>query len=1457
MSIKTYLFLRNCLLFLLLILFYQVKAQETFEFERLDSSDGLSDNEVLCIHQDKEGFMWIGSFSGLNRYDGNSFKTFRQENSDKTAITDLRVEKIDEDNFGHLWLKGFVGTYRMFDKSTHTTKVFPNEFGYYPTKANPKLFLHKDGFAVLALEEFGIFVIDTKEHPGALLGKFLFDEKILKNIIQIRSVYAKDLNNIWLSTSTGPLQLKINPVTSNYQYSYLAKSQNQRTQAKHYETAASLYFVAPEKGLLILDLATGATKIIESINGINLKKPLFVTGYQNKLWISTQDQGILGISDDGQELLFHIKDLHNSPLHNITRLDVTKKGDLWFYAAQHEEIVYYQPKNAKTRTFSFPTRQINLSSLLHFFEEDSDGNLWIGTAEDGLFFYDYSSGQAQNIRNNPKINTSLITNSTLSFKEDHNKTIWIGTKFGISKKSLKKNNFNLLVHNSNPLNQFDNSTNALYKDSYGNLWCGTRSNELYVYDSQLKLKHVFPNKERSSGFEYARTYSFCEDAKGRLWIGTKGEGLYYLDLKKHANNLNKAQFIHFSQNGLHNEFYDIVKDSQDRMWFASFDGGLHLLLEKNEQLSFINYNQFLDPYCPFSVQQGRCLLEDKQGKMWYGGVNGLISFNVDNKEQMPRNVNYYSSDSQNQNNAIAYSDVSSLYEDKEGIIWIGTNGGGLNSFHPKTKKINQYTTVDGLPNSIVYSTINDAKGNLWIPTENGLSKFNTNKNTFTNYTTADGLSSNGFTETKPFFLNNKLFLGTIKGVTSFSPSTIDANVSYPDILFTDFLISNTPIEPSSSGPLTQDINLTKSIVLEHNQNDFTCIFSTSNYNTNTKGSLEYKLENFNTDWIRTDKNSIVYTNIPPGEYKLKLRYSKVLEGLTSPQKELTIIITPPLWKTGWAYILYILLISVALYIIITIGTRIKVLRNSLKLKQELNDFKLQFFTKISHELRTPLTLIINPVKEIIRENTNLNSATKKYLDVAYNNANSLLRLVNQILDFRKLQIDKVQLQVSEVELVSFFYKITNNFNFVADRKAIEFKNTTNVSEHLYWIDPEKLEKVIINLLTNAFKFTAQKGKVSIQLLADNQSFTLVVEDTGQGMDQEQRAMLFERYYKVKSSYRSLFAQGAGIGLSIVEEFVKLHHGTIDVESEPEKGTKFTVSIPGQKKGYAKEDIAAQNIWMVGSESGIIEPQMESKTLQQQEEQPNKKAAHSILLVEDNEELLSMLEQKLCQYYKVYTAVNGVEGLKAVKKHQPDLVVTDVMMPLMNGIEMAKTLKNNFDTCHIPVIMLTAKSSNDDKVKGYDSGADSYISKPFDFDVLISRISNLQGQRKLLKQKFSNDVEFDARSVAIEKQDQEFIDTVISYVKDQMGNEDFILQDMYTELGFSKTVFYNKIKALTALSPNQFVRTIKLKEAGKLLKTSNLSISEAAFKVGYTDINYFRTQFKKQFKVTPSEFMKGA
>lgn len=1434
-------------------------SQTPFSFERIDSSDGLSDNQAICIHQDQEGFLWIGTMSGLNRYDGTSIKSVTQEYSEDSDLFDQRIMSIDEDDFGNLWLDGFAGSIQMFNKVTHEIKNFPVEFGYYPPSSSNGQYLHKDGFAVLAFKDLGVFVVDTKKN-GALIGKYLFDEETLSHNTYIKGVFAKDRNNIWVSTYSGPLQLNIDTQSSSYKFTHIVQPLNNTHNGTiAYQKNSSVYFAVFGKGLVIHNFEKNTTKIIDSVSGFDLKDIIHLSGHKDQLRISTSENNIMGVSLDGEALLFQENRFNNSPIGRVTNLFNDSDDNIWFRTLNHEGIFRYNPNNNKTSFFPFSFAKSELQSknnVIRFFKEDKSGNIWFGTTQDGVLFYNKESGLTQNITNNPKDNNSLISNSLQSIYEDQRHNIWLGTQFGISKINLKKKDFRSIIHHSNLVNQFDNKTDALFKDSYGNTWCSTFSGELYVYDNQLQVKQIYSNLKKQHGYTNAVIFSFCEDSKGRLWIGSKGEGVFLLDLKKFSNNLDDARFTHFLPEESSSEVYDIIEDSKQRIWLASYGKGLLLLIEKNSQFNFLDYNQFLDPFCPFSITQGRCLLEDKEGRLWFGGLNGLINFKVDEQEKLPISVNYFYYKKENKVKTITYNDIKSLYEDQYGMIWIGTYGGGLNSYDPATKNFNHYNVSDGLANNIVYATINDNQGNLWISTKNGLSKFNLNKKKFINYSTYDGLLSNEFTEAKPFHSDNKLFFGTIKGVSYLNSSDLDSLISYPDILLTDLYIFNKLVNVTNLGPLTKDINVCKTLKLDHTQNSFRLNYSTTDYNSSIKKSIEYKLENFDAQWFQSNKSpNITYTNIPPGEYILKIRFADVLDDISSPQKELSIIITPPFWKTNWAFLIYIALSISIFYIIINVITKIKVLRNNLKIEQEITDFKLRFFTNVSHELRTPLTLIINPVKEVITGNNNLSSTVQSHLKLAYNNANNLLKLINEILDFRKIQTNNAHLKVSEIEVESFFNKITSDFNFVAKTKDIVFETSSNVTEQLYWFDPEKLEKVIINLLTNAFKFTSPKGKVIINLNSAPSFFTIIVEDTGLGMNKEQRERVFQRYYKSDNINGSFFAQGAGIGLCIVEEFVKLHNGSIEVESQPNKGTKFTLTIHGQKERYRKEEIAEQNTWTVGSESRIISSQMENNTIEQKKV-GDAEAEHTILLVEDNKELLSMLHQKLCQYFKVYTATNGQEGLNALKKHKPDLIVTDLMMPIMDGIEMTRELKINFDTCHIPVIMLTAKSSNEDKVEGYGIGADSYVLKPFDFEVLIARIGNLLKQRETLKQKFNNDVEFDSRSVAIEKQDQEFLEAAITYVIDHMGDENFNLQDMYATLGFSKTVFYNKIKALTEQSPNHFVRTLKLKEAGKLLKSTNLSISEAAFKVGYSDVNYFRDLFKKQFKMTPSEYMKG-
>jgi DNA-binding response OmpR family regulator len=451
-----------------------------------------------------------------------------------------------------------------------------------------------------------------------------------------------------------------------------------------------------------------------------------------------------------------------------------------------------------------------------------------------------------------------------------------------------------------------------------------------------------------------------------------------------------------------------------------------------------------------------------------------------------------------------------------------------------------------------------------------------------------------------------------------------------------------------------------------------------------------------------------------------------------------------------------------------------------------------------------------------------------------------------------LQTNSIRLKVSENEVVSFFNQVTEDFRFVAEKNGLSYEKEANLSERKYWFDPEKLEKIIINLLTNAFKFTEPGGSVSIRLFAEAHQFSITIEDSGKGFAPDKRNKVFERYYKVERANRNFFSQGAGIGLSLIEEFVKLHKGQIDLYSEPGYGTRFKISIPGNKNAYTPDERAQSGNWTAGRESGNIARFYQSPKLSQPLPFPTA-SRHRILLVEDNREMLEMLAVKLHRHFEVLQAQNGREGLAIISQSPPELVVTDLLMPEMNGIELAKAVKSDFQTCHIPVIMLTAKAALENKVEGYETGADAYMTKPFDFEVLIARINNLLEQRKRLRQKFVDDLHMESRSVAIEKKDQEFIDSVISTVIDHLDNNQFTLQELYRELGYSKTVFYNKIKALTDLNPSQFVRMIKLKEAAKLLKATDLNISEIAYNIGYSDVNYFRIQFKKQFKTTPKAF----
>ncbi len=1456
---------KGFILFALLFFFSDLlSAQQPFTFERITTAHGLSDNQAIKIHQDKEGFIWIGTMSGLNRYDGKSIKTLHDDVGKGQSSYNQRIMGIQEDGSGNLWLFSFGGNIQMFNKATHAIQNYPNQFGYYPTSVNSQLFLHEDAFAVMAFNNLGVFVIDTRNNTSQLIGQYLFDEEVIKSGTYINSIFATDRNNIWLTTRSGPIYLQINPQTNESTFHRLALSEAIHDgNAGHFITDSKIYFPSYGKGMVVCDLISGSTEIFDIIEGVDIRYLTHIAGYGDHICVVTNDNSLLIVSNDGKNVLYHINQYKRTSLGTITNLFIDSKETIWFRSINFSGIFQLNPSLNKIDFFPCNFSNSELLSKIHiiiFFYEDSRGNIWIGTRQDGVLFYDKSKNSVTQITNYPNNPGSLISNGVLSILEDGIGDIWIGTQFGISKISRSNSAFKFFSHIDEPSHDFDNKTDALFEDSYGNIWCSSLSGELFVYDSYLNQKHIFSGNNPKHGYKNALVFCFLEDAKGRLWIGSKGEGLFLLDLKEYHDNLHHARFAQYNFNVSEqysirsNDIYDIIEDSKNRIWFATYGGGLYLLNESENQKRFISYNQFLDPFCPFSIQFGRCLLEDKAGKIWYGGLSGLCSFSVDDEDFLPHSVSFYYH-GKGTPNTISYNDIKSLYEDIAGNIWIGTYGGGLSIYSPSCRLFRHYTVNEGLSSNIVYSTISDHKGNIWISTKNGLSKYNPTRDEFVNFSESDGLPDNEFTEAKPFSSNGLLFFGTIRGVTFFNPDHVNVPNPLPDILFTDLLVSNKVQRVNPDGPLIKDINLAESIRLMHDQNNFSITFSTNDFRNDSKYKFDYKLEHFDKEWVRAFNNHyITYTNIPVGEYVLRVRLTDNSDEQLFNEKTLSVIITPPFWRTNWAYFLYTICIILLFVFAIQLFLKFNALRNSLKLEKEITDFKLRFFTNISHELRTPLTLIINPIKEVICELKNLNEKPSEMLRIALHNANNLMRLVNEILDFRKLQDGRILLRVSENEIVSFFNTVTEDFQFVAEKKDIEYERFINAKEKTYWFDSEKLEKIINNLLTNAFKFTPPKGKVHISLMTEAHQVHLIVENTGGSTDLKKRNKSYSRFYKPELPGQNLFAKGVGLGLSLVEEYVKLHKGKIDFISEPTRGTKVIISFPSGKEFYTDLELSLKNEWEAGTES--IQFLSQFQEIEKANLEPgNGHCKTKILFVEDNPDMLSMLIQKLSNYYMVLSARNGREGLEAIEEHSPELVVTDWLMPEMSGVELTHAIKNDFQTCHIPVILLTAKSTNEDRVEGYDIGADAYITKPFDFDILISRIKSLLEQRRVLKQRFREDFTFDSRSVAIEKKDQDFIEQVISIVIEHMESDDFTLETLYKELGCSKTVVYKKIKSLTGLSPNQFIRTIKLKEAARLFKSTDLNVAEVAYSIGYSDINYFRAQFKTQFNKTPSEFMK--
>jgi signal transduction histidine kinase/DNA-binding response OmpR family regulator len=853
----------------------------------------------------------------------------------------------------------------------------------------------------------------------------------------------------------------------------------------------------------------------------------------------------------------------------------------------------------------------------------------------------------------------------------------------------------------------------------------------------------------------------------------------------------------------------------------------------------------------------RNIFQDKKGRFWIATTFGLNLMKL--YKQYPDSVNFIVftyeplSDS-----SISYNDIVHIFESTDGAIWFATFGGGVNRLirlSDSTAVFQHLTHTDGLVNDAVFGILQDATGNLWFSTERGISKFDPVNAMFENYDQDNGLQSDRFSENTCTELHNgRLLYGSTSGILVIDPKNIVKESYVPPVVLTNFQLFNKDIDiHAGDAPFHFGVEYLDRIVLKHYQSSFSVEYAALSYFDPHKNTYQFMLEGFEEHWNDVGNlTRATYTNLSPGKYKFRVKASG-WDGAWNPTpRDLEIIILPPWYKTFWAFVIYCILFGIIIEVIRRTLTRFNRMRRDLLVERRVNDIKLQFFTNVSHEIRTPLTLVLGPLADI-KMHAKLPASLRRSVEIMDLNGRRMLRLVNQLLDFRKIQKDKMRLKIRGIDIVQFVSEVIDNFSPLARQKGNILTFDTEINHLHIWADPDKLDSVLFNILSNAFKFTPQNKKIAIHICAPQNDYVEIqCTDEGKGIPKGKIPVLFQRFTPLAGS--DVNYQGTGIGLALSYEIMKLHGGEIDVVSEEGKGSKFSIRIRIGKDHFNEEDFYEENV------SGIEPHHRKIEELDEYPDSDNtsggkgpREGKSVILLVEDNNEIVGYVQHILEPACELLIAQNGIKAFELLRNHHPDLIITDVMMPEMDGIELTLKIKDNFELSHIPVIMLTAKSQIEDQIHGIESGAEAYILKPFNAKYLQAIVRNILRQRDIVMKHFIDKGELIHEGIKITSKDEKFMQDIVEIIKKNYSNPEFNVERLVDHSTVGRTVFYNKIKGLTGSAPVEFLRSMRLKIACDMLIDSGYNVSEVGYMCGFNDIKYFSKCFKAQFGLTPSDY----
>lgn len=1081
----------------------------------------------------------------------------------------------------------------------------------------------------------------------------------------------------------------------------------------------------------------------------------------------------------------------------------------------------------------------------------------------GFGYYDRERDRVEPFYNDPGSPDCQMTNAVVRFNVQGD-VLWLTTYYerGLRRALMMAQPAEEIRIDSRFADEMSGEVRAMMTDRAGRVWMGTKSGELLCYSADRKLLYSYPEGD---GEPLGMIYALKEDSRGDIWVGTKGNGLYRLCPGEGRYRF-AAHYRHDPRDEYSlgdDQIYSIEEDDFGRLWFATYGGGPNLL-DPAVEGRFIHAGNQLVQYPLDEADRMRWLLNDGNGRMLAATVDGLVVFEPKRSVKQIRfsQIRKVPGDA----SSLGNNDIIHMTRDSRGRVWLATYGGGLNRIEGYDEsgmpRFRYYDQNDGLPSNICLSVVEDRNGNIWTATQNAVSRLDEEHNFFMNYL-YNNPANVGFNESGALASPSGSILFA-RGNLLYAFSTDDMAARREDsrLRFTGFWVKNQPAGIGPSEPLKESVSRVDRIELKYNYSNFRFAFASLNHALQSQINYMYRLEGFDPEWNLAGKsNWASYSNVPTGHYKFQVKAYVGNVAAADEGLSVDVVILPPIWLTWWAKCLYILLVGALLLVAWRIVDSMQRMRRESKMEQEMTDMKLQFFTNVSHELRTPLTLILGGIEDV-RKHEELTPRGGTSLNLAYKNARRMLTLINQLLDFRKIVKNKMELKIARVNLVQLVEDAMDDFREMASERHIELLFTVSNRSILVWIDLERIESVVYNLLSNAFKFTRNGGRIEMVLTVNESegSVSMTVRDNGIGIAKEQQGSIFERFHQASRSVVGDM-KGSGIGLALCREIVALHQGEISVESKLGEGSAFTVKLRLGNAHFGMEQIDFGEL-QGGKKPGYMVSDYSSAESERRTDVVPPEDSQKILLVDDNRELRLFMYNSLIENYRVVEAEDGVEALEVIRREMPDIVVTDLMMPNMDGIELIGNIRRDFSISHIPVIMLTAKHSPDERIKAMEYGADGYITKPFSIELLQARIDNLLTQRRTLFEKFSTQsarnkvVELSPKDVVVTDRDEAFMKNVMAWLGENIENSDLTIDQLATHLGLGRTTMYNKLKGLTGKSPVELIKEYRINKSQLLLRTRQFSVSEVAYKVGFSDPGYFSRCFREQFNMSPAEYLKN-